>query len=93
MSERKEMSERQVMTIFVIGTVIFFLIIGVIGASLRGSSSSFSSSSSYKTCASSHREFSATSSNGKKIARSGMCNNCYNNYKSMKSALDELPVD
>ena len=51
-----------------------------------GSSSSTKDSSECKSC---HRTFYAGDSAGnyKNIARTGMCNNCYNNFKWSQDAL------
>lgn len=45
------------------------------------------------TCKSCDREYKKGSDNAKSIARSGMCTNCYNNYKSMQNFLDEQPLN
>lgn len=44
-------------------------------------------------CKSCGKEYKKGSDNASSIARSGMCTNCYNNYKSMQKFLDEQPLN
>ena len=67
------------------GIVIFVIVIIVLGLLLKNCMGSGSSSGGGHsiTCKSCGRTFEAGDSAGnyKNIARTGMCNNCYSNYK------------
>ncbi len=49
--------------------------------------------SSTETCPICDREFREDSENARSIMWTGMCSNCYSNYKAISDALKELPVD
>ena len=70
--------------------VLIIVIITMLGSCLGDSTSS--SSSSKATCGSCGRSYSAGDSGGnyRSIAWTGMCKNCYNNFKWAQSALDGL---
>ena len=65
-----------------IGFVVFIAVIVLIAliASCTGSGSGSSGSSNSRRCKSCGRTF-TDSSNTRSIARTGMCSNCYNNFK------------
>lgn len=58
---------------------------------LKSPSSSSGSQNTVK-CKSCGRSFKKGSENAKKITRTNMCLNCYNNFKSMQDAINEQPV-
>lgn len=73
---------------FLIVLLVVVFAVAIISSDSGSSSYSSSSSSSSKIeCRSCDREFSSSSANGKSIRRTGMCENCYNNFKSMQQAL------
>lgn len=63
--------------------IIIFVLLFIIGMIAAGSSGESSGSSSTRKCGSCGRVFEAGDSGGNYmcIARTGMCNNCYNNFQ------------
>lgn|GEM_PF-6412440 len=58
-----------------------------------GSSSHSSHSGDTETCPICNRTFQSDSENAKSIRWTGMCTNCYNNYKYARDALKERPLN
>ena len=85
----KEEYDRKVKIGVVVG-IIIFLIIFLSISSLVNSGSSSSNSGSDLVCRSCGRSFSRSSSNGRSIKNTNMCENCYHNYKAGSEALDDL---
>lgn len=74
----------------VVGAMILFGVLTYMSCNgdLSSSSSSSSSGSSRKvTCGYCGKSYSITSSNGKNISRTRLCNSCYSFYKGAQDAL------
>ena len=91
---RPEVLEDRIKTVM-LKVMLITMLIGLIGAVVcccipGGISNDYTTIYKCKSC---HKEYKSGSSNAKRIIKSGFCNNCYNNYKSMQDLIDEMPVN
>lgn len=74
--------------------VVVCVVLGIIGCFILGSNGGDSTHTSASvTCGHCGKKYNATSSNGKNIRRTNLCNSCYAFYNSASHYLNEQPLN